>query len=640
MVFVEHGDITELIETGQFEEGVDLEAKRAGGAIPRNAWDSISAFANTLGGILVLGVDETEDGWHVSGVSDPDKMIQDLHNAMRDRAKISHEVSGNGDIWKEEVDGRQLVIVRVHSAPRRYKPVFLNGNRDMAYVRRNQGDMRCTQDELDRMRRESSSHSADAEVLPFLTLDDFEWNTITAFQELSASSKPELPHHARTGKAYLESIGAWRDDREQRQVGPTFAGIMMFGTDAAIQAIRLDHMIDYQRIPIDATPARRWSDRLQWPGNLFEAWQRIFPRLVRGLPTPFRLQGPQRIDRPDGLDSLREAFVNLLVHTDYRERRDAVIKHRDDGYGFRNPGDSWVDLRYVGPEGRSERRNPEIAKMFSLAGLADRAGSGFLRIQDEWATLGFRKPRVLSDPVQFEFSLELSLAGLFPADDRTWLESFGESWKDEEELALWFARRTGSVDNQKLREMTGQHMGDASRTLVSLKNRGYLVSQGSGRNVYYVLESESSSDNPAKRTDGDHKAGEDDHTPGEGDHKAGEDDHTPGEGDRSTTQFAYLHRESLLHTMMPIRESLRAPSTEEMRRAILAVCAIEPLSIAQLAELSTRSKVTVRRYVRELQRERKLLRADLLPGKREARYTTVSPETIQQQPLQLSRDEE
>ncbi|MDQ3656662.1 MAG: ATP-binding protein [Chloroflexota bacterium] len=85
MVFVEPGDIAELIETGQFEEGVELEAKRAGGGIPRNAWETISAFANTLGGVLILGLDETADGWRVEGVADPERRVQELQSHMRDQ---------------------------------------------------------------------------------------------------------------------------------------------------------------------------------------------------------------------------------------------------------------------------------------------------------------------------------------------------------------------------------------------------------------------------------------------------------------------------------------------------------------------------------------------------------------------------
>ncbi len=58
MLHLEPGDIAELIESGVFEESVELEAKRSGGNVPQNAWESISAFANGSGGVLVLGLEE------------------------------------------------------------------------------------------------------------------------------------------------------------------------------------------------------------------------------------------------------------------------------------------------------------------------------------------------------------------------------------------------------------------------------------------------------------------------------------------------------------------------------------------------------------------------------------------------------
>ncbi|MDQ3656661.1 MAG: hypothetical protein M3457_16495 [Chloroflexota bacterium] len=354
-------------------------------------------------------------------------------------------------------------------------------------------------------------------------------------------------------------------DRERGLEGPTVAGILMLGEDAAIREIRTDHIIDYRRVPVDETPTRRWSDRVQWTGNLFGAWEQIFPRLARGLPTPFRLRGPQRIDQPAGLEALREAFVNLLVHTDYEETSDAVILHRDDGYVFRNPGNSWVDLQDLGLQSQSDRRNPEIAKMFDHIGLADRAGSGFIRILDEWRELGFQKPSIVSDPSKYHFELGLKLAAMLSAGDRKWLGHIGGPWREEEELALIFAHHIGYVDNQSLRFATGQHLFDASQTLRSLRNRDLLVLQGSGRNASYVL-------GPAAIQNPDHL------------------DPNPDQ----TLIDLRLHE-----IADPIALSDKI-SPEELKSAIVMLCTIAPLSQNDLVRLLRRSRVTLRRHTGDL----------------------------------------
>ena len=60
----------------RYRENGHLEAKLATGGLPRSIWETYSAFGNTSGGLILLGVEEREDhSLRIQGLLNAQEML-------------------------------------------------------------------------------------------------------------------------------------------------------------------------------------------------------------------------------------------------------------------------------------------------------------------------------------------------------------------------------------------------------------------------------------------------------------------------------------------------------------------------------------------------------------------------------------
>ncbi len=116
-------------------EDIDIEAKLAGGregrgALPQSLFETYSAFANTGGGLILLGLRERDDrNFEIVGIEHPDKIIEDLWNQLNNPNKVSCNLLDKKSVRKHPTDnGRWIVEIEVPRATRREYPVFIKGN--------------------------------------------------------------------------------------------------------------------------------------------------------------------------------------------------------------------------------------------------------------------------------------------------------------------------------------------------------------------------------------------------------------------------------------------------------------------------------------------------------------------------------
>lgn len=486
----ELGSLLEMLASRlNVDESLELEFKSAAGGLPRDLWPTIGAFANTRGGWIVLGVRESNKEFVTRGVENPAGLLKQFFDGVHNPQKISHAVCGEGDASIEHIGEAAVVVVRVPAAPRRVRPVYINGNvYEGTYVRRHSGDYRCDRAEVARLIREASDAPIDATVLPHVGWEDLDRDTFLRFRRRFSVQHPADARAGYEDQRFLRAIGGWARDQERKLEGVTVAGLLMFGTEEAIREWRPRHLLDFRLLPDEQTLERRWDDRVAWEGNLLGAFEVIYPRLTDGLPTPFRLEGAVRVGEGPAQLALREALVNLLVHADYTETQASLVTRAPDGFFFRNPGGSRVPESELLTSERSDPRNPTLVRMFRFVGLAEESGTGLPRILRAWREFGFVLPDVDAGSERYEFGLRLRLAHLMADEDRAWLARLGGPWEEAEQVALVMARHEEAVDNRVLQLRTGLHSADVSQLLRRLRGRGLLVPVGDGRwPPYYCL---------------------------------------------------------------------------------------------------------------------------------------------------------
>ena len=130
----------------RYRENNRLEAKRAVCGLPQSIWETYSAFANTCGGLILMGVEEYPDhSLHPVDLPDPSGLLQDFWTILNDSDKVSCNILKDSDVQEILLHGKHIIAVQVPRAPLEALPVYIGGDpRSGTFWRSGEGDFRCS----------------------------------------------------------------------------------------------------------------------------------------------------------------------------------------------------------------------------------------------------------------------------------------------------------------------------------------------------------------------------------------------------------------------------------------------------------------------------------------------------------------
>ena len=507
--------VLNIAELLQYGERLTLECKKSQDDLPASVWETYSSFANTSGGIILLGIKENTKEpdplkrFTATHIANPDKIIRDFWNTINNNGKVSANILVDSNVGTSEYNGNTIIWIEVPPASYKQRPVYLNGNPLNGTFKRNfEGDYHCTEDEVKAMLRDASDSGNDGGMLDGYTMDDVDIDTLKAYRVRFERQNPDHVFNGYDDKEFLRNLGGYATDRSTKKEGLTTAGLLMFGKGLPIRDRFDNFRLDY----IDKTnlsPGSRWSDRLTydgaWENNLYTFFSRVIPKLVSDIKRPFKLEGMTRIDDTPVHKAIREAVVNMMIHSDYHITGVLKIEKNDNGFLFSNPGNLKLPILSIYEGDHSVARNPKIQTFFRMIGMGDNIGSGFPTILSAWGEENWRKPDLSENPDLREVTLRLLTISLMPAECSSFLQNhFGAAYvklERNEQIILGTAYLENGVSNTRLQTILNLHSTDVGKLLSHLVEQNMLVVNSRGRwttysiNSEYILEPEQTSFN-------------------------------------------------------------------------------------------------------------------------------------------------
>ena len=490
-----------------YKEDNRLEAKEAVGGLPNSIWETYSSFANTNGGIILLGVEELSDGsLRPVTLPDPEKLVTDFWNILNDRNKTNVNILSNKHVNIAELNGKRIVIIEVPRANRTDRPVYLGPDPFSGSYRRDwNGDYHCTKDEIRNMYRDQSEVSQDTRVLELLELDAFDYDTVRRYRNRWQSNHPGHAWENLEDIDFLQKLGCIGRD-EDGILRPTAAGVLMFGYDYEIVKEFSNYFLDYQEHDNEDL---RWTDRIytslgDWSGNVYDFFCRVSPRVEQLAKKPYIHDGEARIDDTPVHKALREALANALIHANYYDRRGLVIHRRPGKLIIENPGCLRLSINDAISGGFSDPRNITLVKMFNLINVGDRAGTGLSTIHLTWETEGWIKPTLEEkfNPDRTIITLVLS-ADDEPNSDRTAIENDETAISsdtaaidsdrtaiengDRETAIINFIKNNNRGKNSDFAKLLNLSSQRVREILIEMEQKELIQKNGMKRHTYYTL---------------------------------------------------------------------------------------------------------------------------------------------------------
>ena len=465
----------ELLQRLQDIEWEDFECKQAKSDLPKSVWATVSAFSNTSGGWIVMGVREEKVGksttFVIDGVGNAEKLEQDFIGTLRSKSKFNVSISVRS--LKYDFDGKIVLAFYIPSST--VKPVYFNNNLGNTFIRSGSGDQHANDAEIAAIQRDQAFGSRSELEINGTGFDDINLESLHTFRRRIQQYNEGLPYNELDDEAFCRKTGITLHGKM------TYGGLLMLGKRDSIREHIGNFWIDFIEIPGDssANADERYTYRMAEQENIWESYKVIIQRLRLYVNNPFVAREGGFADEDNSqLYCLREGLVNLCAHADYFSPMHPTIRVFDNRIEFQNPGTFIIGIDTVKARNVSLPRNPTIINLFRYARLSENAGYGIDKIAN-WKKL-------TGSDVTFETSLLYSTVTYFLSSKANQKSNQKSNQKNQDRM-LELLRSEPSLSREELSTILGISQSTIQNYIRFFRKQGRLVRIGGAKGGYWKV---------------------------------------------------------------------------------------------------------------------------------------------------------
>ena len=430
-----------------FQESETLELKEI---VVEDIKKEIIAFANSAGGTLYVGV--ADDG-NIVGVENPDMVIQQISNMVRD--SIKPDITMFTRYAAKNVEGKQIVAVEIQRGTERPYYLAKKGLRpEGVYVRQGTSSVPATSTAIRRMIKDTDGDSFEA-------MRSLEQNL--TFQ---AAEKEFALRDLAFGVSQMKTLGILNTDGIYTNLGLLLSEQCAHTVKAAV---------------FEGTNQSIFRDRQEFTGSLLQQMNEVYEYIDRRNQVHSTFDKLRRIDTRDYPEvAIREALLNSLVHRDYSFSASTLISVYDDRIEFTSIGGlpAGVSLDDI-MLGLSVCRNPKLANVFYRLELIEAYGTGMKKIMGAYENSN-KKPVIETTDNAFKIILPNlnEDVGSLPVAD---------AGSEAERQVLEFIKKNGAISRKETETAVNLKQTAAGRLLSKMIQKKLIVQIGQGKNTKYRL---------------------------------------------------------------------------------------------------------------------------------------------------------